>query len=213
MSPQHKSPNRKTTVISRTRTFPRRLAALACVATAVLTVAGSASPAAPTPAESTDASVIGSARVFFHYSPDDDIRFTFNAHRAPFTRPTDEAPQGTPSDARGTVTFTHRFDGQDTTYAVEAEVECLLTGGPSATLTAIVTESSHGQMEVGQRLGFSVYDGGTDEDGRSQDRMGFSWGVADGRDLRPCMAPAPFTEVTAGDYAVQHADVPPFPQG
>ncbi|MEO3753228.1 hypothetical protein [Streptomyces sp. B6B3] len=215
MSPKHQSPNRQSPQRPnrKTASIPRRLTALSCVAAAALTVAGSASPAAPTPARPEKASVVGSARVFFHYAPDDDIRFAFDAHRAPFTRPTDEAPQGTPTDARGTVTFTHRFAGEDVTYVVEAEVDCLLTGGPVATLTAIVTWSSHGQTEVGQRLGFSVHDGDADGAGGGQDRMGFSWGAADGRDLRPCLAPAPFTEVTAGDYTVRHANVPPMPQG
>lgn len=146
------------------------------------------------------AAVTGSAQIRYHFAPEDDIRFHFDAHAAPFTRPTPQAPSGLPTDARGTVLFSHVVDG--TTFRAEAAVDCLLTGGPSATLTAVVTSTSHGRLPRGVRLGFSVLDG-------RQDRMGFSWGLADGTDLRPCLAPAPFAAVVRGGFAVRHADVPP----
>ncbi|QFZ17211.1 hypothetical protein [Saccharothrix syringae] len=148
------------------------------------------------------AGVSGSARVHYAYSPDDDIRFRFDAHAAPYSRPTPEAPGGLPTDARGTVRFSHARDG--VTYTAEAEVDCLLTGGPVATLTAVLTGSSHGRLPIGARLGFSVLDG-------RPDRMGFSWGVADGTDLRPCLAPAPFAPVVEGGFRVRHGDLPPLP--
>jgi hypothetical protein len=190
----------------------RKVAAFTCAAaTLILTVGASASAGAA--GKPANASVTGSAQVFYTYSPDDDIRFSFDARSAPFSRPDAEAPEGTPTDARGTVKFSHWVAALNRTYLVEAEVDCLLTGGPSATLTAIVTTTSDGQMEKGTRLGFSVYDaGGKDRAGHGRDRMGFSWGKADGRDLRKCMAPAPFNAVTRGGYSVKHAELLP-PRG
>ena len=176
-------------------------ALIALTAAATLLAGSSAVPeTAAKPAKPPkSASVTGSAQIRYHAVPDDDIRFHFDAHAAPNTRPTPEAPGGLPTDARGTVRFSHLIDG--TTYLAEAEVECLITGGEAATLTAIVTSSSHGQLPDGVRLGFSVLDG-------DRDRMGFSWGLVDHRDLRPCLAPAPFAQVVRGDFAVRHADVP-----
>ncbi|MFI6094888.1 hypothetical protein ACIA8G_05000 [Lentzea sp. NPDC051213] len=174
---------------------------IALAATSALLTGSVAAPeeVAKPPAQ---ASVIGSAQIRFHYVPNDDIRFHFDVHAAPFTKPTPEAPKGLPTDARGTVRFSHRIG--DTTYFADAAVDCLLTGGPSATLTALITSTSHGQLPNGMRVGFSVLDG-------DQDRMGFSWGLADGTDLRPCLAPAPFAPAVRGGFTVRHADVP-FPR-
>ncbi|HEU5474298.1 MAG TPA: hypothetical protein VFV67_26925 [Actinophytocola sp.] len=163
----------------------------------LLTGAAAVPEAVATPAR--PAGVVGWAQIRFHYAPNDDIRFRFDAHAAAFTRPTPQAPSGLPTDARGTVHFSHRIG--DTTFRVEAAVECLLTGGPSATVTALVTSTSHGQLPTGMRVGFSVLDA-------DQDRMGFSWGLADGTDLRPCLAPAPFAPTVRGDFTVHHADAP-----
>jgi hypothetical protein len=176
------------------------LAAAATLLTGISAVPGAAaSPDAAGAKPTRSASVTGSAQIRYHPAPDDDIRFHFDAHAAPFTRPIPEAPSGLPTDARGTVRFSHVIDG--TTYHAEAEVDCLLTGGPVATLTAIITSTSHGHLPDGQRLGFSVLDG-------NHDRMGFSWGLVDGRELRPCLAPAPFAETVRGGFTVRHADVP-----
>ncbi|MFD0344568.1 hypothetical protein ACFVH0_38855 [Streptomyces sp. NPDC127117] len=82
--------------------------------------------------------------------------------------------------------------------------------------------SPGGPDNLGERVGFSVYDGGKDK-GRSDDRVGFSW---DGVNLLPdgdaapaeaavgtCMAPAPYAPVTKGGYTVRHAELPPVPKG
>lgn len=194
---------------------------------AVLTGLVAAGPAPAAPAASAGekpakkpaktASVHGKARISYIESPDDDIRFTIHAEQTPFTRPMPpEAPQGLPTDARGTLKFSHSRGGA--TGWSEARVDCLVTSGRTATLTAIVTKSNVG--EIGTRLGISVQQGSRGE----PDRLGFSWGVVNadpgnvdenGRLVMPrpgtCMAPAPFTTVIKGGYKVVHAEITKTP--
>lgn len=197
-------------------------------ATAALTVlaglvaAGPAPAAPPPPAErkpAKTASVHGKARVSYIESLNDDIRFTVHAEQRPFTRPLPpKAPDGLATDARGTLKFSHTSPGRATGWA-EARVDCLVTSGRTATLTAIVTKSN--VEEVGQRLGISVQQGGKGE----PDRLGFSWGVVNadpgnvdesGQPVAPrvgtCMAPAPFTTVIKGGYKVVHAEITKSPE-
>ncbi|MFE2284113.1 hypothetical protein ACFXDJ_08070 [Streptomyces sp. NPDC059443] len=195
--------------------------------TRALAVAGSATAllatlvaAAPGPAASPAprlAAVHGAASVLYAYSPDDDIRFTVDADAAPFSRPLN-APggeKGLPTDARGKVTVYHYSPGHNVTGTSEAEVDCLVTGGRTATITAVVTKSTVG--ETGRRIGISVQDGEHGE----PDRLGFSWGIANA-DVKPdgsaveatvgtCMAPAPFTTVIKGGFKVAPAPLPPLP--
>ncbi|MFE5097921.1 hypothetical protein ACFRCI_48805 [Streptomyces sp. NPDC056638] len=170
------------------------------------------------------ASVTGSAEFVLPYYPDHDVRsFTFDAHADPYSRPLPGIPTGLPTDARGTVKVSHYSAERDRTYTSEGRVDCLVTGPHTATLTAIITKVSPGGPDnLGERVGFSVYDGGKDK-GRSDDRVGFSW---DGVNLLPdgdaapaeaavgtCMAPAPYAPVTKGGYTVRHAELPPVPKG
>ncbi|MQS11354.1 hypothetical protein F7Q99_03365 [Streptomyces kaniharaensis] len=189
-------------------------AATAALALATLTAA------APAPAPGSDsdhhtrpASVSGTGRISYAFSPSDEIWFTVDAQAAPFTHPfpgVDKLEHGLPTDARGTVRWSHRDASTGTVYRAEAAVDCLVTGGPVATLTAVVTTSDIGN--VGERIGLSIYDG----HGRS--RLGFSWGIgnldvdAAGRP-RPavtgtCMAPAPFAPVVNGGFTVHHTELP-----
>ncbi|MGX1626816.1 hypothetical protein ACWIGL_02540 [Streptomyces albidoflavus] len=163
------------------------------------------------------ASVHGEARISYIESIHDDIRFTIHAEQTPFTRPMPPtAPEGLPTDARGTLKFSHSR-GEVTGWA-EATVDCLVTSGRTATLTAVVTKSN--VEEPGARLGISVQQGGKGE----PDRLGFSWGVVNvdpenvdenGQLVRPqagsCMAPAPFTTVIKGGYKVIHAEITKSP--
>ncbi|KUL34363.1 hypothetical protein ADL22_30375 [Streptomyces sp. NRRL F-4489] len=182
---------------------------------------GSGAGARQTPAH---ASVTGSAEFELPYYKDADIRsFTFDAHAAPYSNPLPGIPTGLPTDARGTVKVSHYSAERGITYTSEGRVDCLVTGPHTATLTAVVTKVSPGGPPwVGKRLGFSVYDGGSDQ-GRSRDRVGFSW---NGVNLLPsgttepleaevgtCMAPAPYAPVTKGGYTVHHAELPPMPRG
>ncbi|MFJ9697048.1 hypothetical protein [Kitasatospora sp. NPDC101183] len=163
------------------------------------------------------ASVKGSARIMYAYSPKDDIRFTIDAQAAPYTHrfPGTRLENGLPTDAEGTVLVSHHSAEKNATFTAEARVDCLATGGPVATLTAVVTKSA--VLTVGQRIGLSVYQGsGDDEDGGGA-RLGFSWGIgnadvdASGKPYQPvvgtCMAPAPFAPVVHGGYQVHHADI------
>ncbi|WP_143200531.1 hypothetical protein [Kitasatospora sp. CB01950] len=163
------------------------------------------------------ATVSGSVRVFYVYSAQDEIRFTFDAQAAPFSRPLPGRPQGLPTDARGTVRISHRVPSQNLTVTADAAVDCLVTGGRSATLTAVVTRADPEVADwVGRRYGFSVLDGGR---GGNHDRVGFSWGVGDltfddhGTPIQApvgtCMAPAPFAPVTEGALTVHPAELPP----
>ncbi|MCX5194657.1 hypothetical protein OOK31_12245 [Streptomyces sp. NBC_00249] len=202
---------------TRTRVLAGSVAAGALFATLIGAAPAPAAPAAP----ARPAAVHGGASVLYAYSPRDDIRFTVEAVAAPFTRPFPgkEGKDGSPTDARGKVTVYHYSPEYQVTGTSEAEVDCLVTGGRTATVTAVVTKSTVG--DVGRRIGISVQDGVRGE----PDRLGFSWGVAnidppnldpDGSVAKPsagtCMAPAPFTEVTKGGFKVVPAPLPPLPK-
>ncbi|MFF5702219.1 hypothetical protein ACFY7H_06920 [Streptomyces sp. NPDC012794] len=197
---------------NRTRTL-----ALAGSAALVATLVAAA-PAPATPTAHKPASVHGGGTVSYPYVPaDHDIRFTVDAEAAPWSRPF-PAPggeQGMPVDARGRVTVFHAMPDQDFTGVAEAEVDCMVTGGRTATVTAVVTSSNVGWE--GKRIGISVQDG---ERG-APDRVGFSRGIAnvdvkaDGSasaaPVGTCMAPAPFTEVVKGGFKVTPAPLAPRP--
>ncbi|MFG2342131.1 hypothetical protein [Streptomyces yangpuensis] len=195
--------------------------------TRALAVAGSAAllgtlmaaaPAPAAPAAPKVASVHGGGTVHYPYAPaSHDIRFTVDAESVPWSRPLkgEGLEQGLPTDARGRVTVYHAIPEQGFTAVSEAEVDCMVTGGRTATITAVVTSSNVG--EEGKRIGLSVQDG---ERG-APDRFGFSWGVVN-LDAKPdgtaaastvgtCMAPAPFTEVTRGGFKVTPAPLAPRP--
>ncbi|MFI5643320.1 hypothetical protein [Kitasatospora sp. NPDC051705] len=157
--------------------------------------------------------------------PDDEIWFTVDARAEPYTHlfPGTRLEKGLPTDARGAVHFSHHSAETGRTYTADAEVDCLATGGPVATLTAVVTRSDTG--EVGHRIGLSIYqgrdggrvDGSGGGAGRDGARLGFSWGVgnvdvgADGKPYQPvvgtCMAPAPFAPVLRGGFTVHHTEL------
>ncbi|WP_217238584.1 hypothetical protein [Streptomyces sp. AC555_RSS877] len=171
------------------------------------------------------ASVNGSAAFRLPYMEDADLRsLTFDAQAAPFSRPIPGVPSGLPTDAHGTVKISHFSADRGITYTAEGTVDCLVTAPGSATLSAVITDvSAGGPKWLGQRLGFSVHDGGENKPGRMpRDRVGFPWddGVnwTIGADthmdsVNSCMAPAAFAPVTKGGYRVRHADMPLWPRG
>jgi len=192
------------------------LAGLVTAGPALAAPAASAASAEKKPAKT--ASVHGKARISYIESINDDIRFTIDAEQVPFSRPVlPIAPKGMATDARGTLKISHTPRSGTAGWA-EARVDCLVTSGRTATLTAIVTKSN--VETVGARLGISVQQGGKGEPGR----LGFSWGVVNidpghvdenGVPIRPpagtCMAPAPFTTVTKGGFKVVHAEITKAP--
>ncbi|MEU5977513.1 hypothetical protein [Streptomyces sp. NPDC047315] len=158
------------------------------------------------------ASVRGSAQIHFSYSANDTIRFSVDAKATPFAKPIPGAPKGLPTDAGGTLKFSHYDPDSGRTGWAIADVDCLVTGGRTATFSAVVRKSNTG--EDGKRVGISVQQG---ESGRP-DRLGFSWGVVnvDGRadgGVGTCLAPAAFAPVVKGGYKVVHTDLPPLPAG
>ncbi|TQF03050.1 hypothetical protein E6W39_13285 [Kitasatospora acidiphila] len=200
------------------RTGTSRLAVTLAAAAVALTALTAAAPAADAGVTGADhparlASVSGSARIFYAFRPNDEIRFTVDAQAAPYTRgfPGTQIKDGLPTDARGTVHFSHRVVGSSEVHTADAAVDCLVTGDRVATVTAVITKSD--VMPVGQRVGLSIYHG----PGHGNDRLGFSWGVgnldvdADGKPVQPvvgtCMAPAPFAPVVDGGFAVHPADL------
>lgn len=193
-----------------------RALALAGSAALVATLVGAA-PAPAAPAAPKVASVHGGGTVHYPYVPaSHDIRFTVDAESVPWSRPFPGVDQGLPTDARGRVTVYHAQPEANFTGVAEAAVDCMVTGGKTATVTAVVTSSNVPGWE-GTRIGLSVQDG---ERG-APDRVGFSWGIVnvdvkpDGSVSEPsvgtCMAPAPFTEVTKGGFKVTPARLAPRP--
>ncbi|GAA2460563.1 Repetin [Streptomyces lavendulocolor] len=160
------------------------------VGVAVLLAAGATAPAMATddgPARSGTvreaAALTGTAKL---YRPaGDDITFTFDAHLA-------AADNGDPEAATGTFTFRHVFpDG--TSASAKARVDCLVTGGPVAVVTGVVTESD--TPFTGKRVGVSVHDLGR------HDRLGYSWIGSEPEEtkkLPKCMSAAPFEKVRSG---------------
>ncbi|MFJ5799066.1 hypothetical protein [Streptomyces decoyicus] len=143
------SPSSSTTsssVSGRGSAAPRRRRAavgVALVAAVLAAAAGLSSSAAATASAVSSSSgtvaggenaaghgrVSGQARVFYRYSPHDDIRFSVDAKAAPFSRPVSGLPHGMPADARGTVTIYHWSPEKKQGRRAEASVDCLVTGG------------------------------------------------------------------------------------
>ncbi|GAA2426246.1 hypothetical protein GCM10010191_43440 [Actinomadura vinacea] len=186
----------------------------AAVAVAATTVAAVAAGTTAAEAAPKTARVTGTADVRLTYWPDKDVRtFSFDAVSAPFTQPKNGAPDGLPTDARGTVKVSHWVADENVTVRFTAEVDCLATSPGNAALTAVVKEADGPVADwVGKRLGFSV----------QRDRVGFSWSVVNGvqndkgeweeAKTGTCMAPAAFAPATRGGYKIRHAELQPFPQ-
>ncbi|QDY78040.1 hypothetical protein [Streptomyces qinzhouensis] len=176
-------------------------------------------PAAAAPAGedrgAATARVKGSARIHFTLRPQDTIRFTIDATAVPYSKPLPGVPTGLPTDARGTLRFSHYIPETGRTGWAVADVDCLSTGGKTATVTAIVRKTN--VERVGKRVGISFQQG---ENG-APSRAGFSWGIvnADGGTdgagaaggTGTCQAPAPFAPAIDGGYRVTHTEVPPIP--
>ncbi|MGW2631546.1 hypothetical protein ACWC2K_19740 [Streptomyces chattanoogensis] len=130
----------------------------------------------------------------------DRVTFSFDAHGfAPAN-----LPGGT---SRGTFRFSHHSHDGTRGATFEGRIDCLLTGGPVATATGIITRSDHHDGRViGKRVGFTVYDHGT------HDRLGYSWAVDDipKMNVPQCLSAAPYETVKGGDFTVQHV-LPPTP--
>jgi hypothetical protein len=213
-------------VTKSSRTSPARIAAAAVAATGtgcitlLASTGGSAALAAPPAHVATAGSEAGAAKpkeghvtgdawVRYSMDPGNPLRrFIFDAHGNPFKIVNGKVVMG---DAHGTVKFNH--PGKDSDGVVRdhwgtVDVDYVMTGGP----VAVVSGTSPGSVgwPKGTRMSFTVY---ADPRGRKYDRMGFSWGVVDGRCHQMGMAPAPFTSYVSGKgYTVEHAELPVLPE-
>ncbi|MFC4907424.1 hypothetical protein [Actinomadura gamaensis] len=201
----------------------RKTAALAVAGAAAVSLsAGAAVARADQRSRPANAGVTGRADFVLPYVKDSDVRsFEFDVHGAPWTkpRPYPHMERGLPTDARGTVTVRHYSASRKHTYWAVGEVDCLVTGPRTASVTALMRRVDpampDGQKMIGKRVGFSVYDGG-----KRGDRVGLSWDLMNFWDDKPgtmgenpvgtCMAPTPFAPVTRGGYSVRHAELQPF---
>ncbi|MFB9837334.1 hypothetical protein [Actinoallomurus acaciae] len=174
---------------------PRRALVSVGVLVALTATGATASAGAPAAEAPKEPGLVGAARIYYAYAPDDDIRFDFDAHGF-YTR------------ARGTFHFRHSGvgpDGRPVTGEAWGTVRCLATGGDTATVTGTITRTVPPGIMSGA-VGFSVAGRGRHQ------RLGFSWGVLDSpAELPPCYAIAPFATVTAGHFAVDDAPLPPVP--
>ncbi|MFI9259563.1 hypothetical protein ACIGT4_17920 [Streptomyces sioyaensis] len=180
------------------RPFVTAATALAvCTATAL--TLGTTGPAAaagtgPQAARHTadEPSLTGSAKL--QRKPGDNVHFRIDAH-------------GFADKAHGTFYVSHHF-GKVWGGHFKGRIDCLVTGGPVAVATGIVTEShfkdAPGLPHIGdlkgKRFGFTVLDNG------KKDRLGYSWAV-DGlpkNSVGKCLSSAPFETLAKGDYTVHH---------
>lgn len=152
-----------------------------------------------------ESSLTGAAKTY--RADGQQVRFSFDAHGfAPAEPDEPDTPVGT---SRGTFRFSHySADGTKGGYA-EGRIDCLLTGGPVATATGIVTSSDLPSGIIGKRVGFTVYDGKGDG---KKDRVGYSWAVAgfEGLEVPKCLSAAPYETVESGDFKIRHV-LPPTP--
>ncbi|WP_329126778.1 hypothetical protein OG727_01630 [Streptomyces caniferus] len=189
------------------RSFVVAAAALAACTAAALTL-GTTAPAAAAGTGpravrqgAGEPSLTGSGKLA--RQPGDDVRFRLDAH-------------GFADGARGTFFVSHHL-GKDWGGYAKGRIDCLLTGGPVAVATGVVTEShfknAPGLPKIGdlqgKRFGFTVLDGG------KEDRLGYSWAM-DGlpkNSVGRCLGSAPFETLEKGGFTVHHWMPPREPAG
>lgn len=191
---------------SLSRRFVAKAAALALVGgCAMLATSGSAAAGSEARGRPPVGHVTGDAWVSFSIDPGNPLRrFIFDAHGGPYKVVGGRLVMG---DAHGTVRFNHPAPGPDGVVRDNwgsVKVDYLMTAGPVAVVSG--TSTGGPGWPAGTRMSFSVYD---DPRGDRYDRMGFSWGVVDGRCVRMGLAPAPFTTYKSGKgYRVRAAELP-----
>ncbi|MEV7419762.1 Repetin [Streptomyces sp. NPDC089919] len=158
-----------------------------------------AAPDALRPGPAREAAALtGSGKL--HRPAGDDLAFSFDAHLA-------AKDNADPNRATGTFRFSH-YKG-NWGGSADVKVDCLMTGGPVAVVTGIVTRGDGVMAEAeGRRVGVTVHDDG------GHDRLGYSWAAVNDPtafELPPCTSGAPFetAEPGAGDFRV----LPWFPSG
>ncbi|MFJ9417388.1 hypothetical protein ACIRPT_24860 [Streptomyces sp. NPDC101227] len=184
------------------RPFAAAATALAVGAVTVLTLGGTGAATAAEGGPRTGAQAVrhtvdepllkGSGKL--ERDAGDNAHLTVDAH-------------GFAGNARGTFYVSHHVGAKWGGY-FKGRIDCLLTGGPVAVVTGVVSEShftdAPGMPHVGdlkgKRLGFTVLDDG------KKDRLGYSWAI-DGlpkKSVGKCESSAPFETLEKGDFTVHH---------
>lgn len=177
------------TAFTRTRVAATGAAFLLAVGAAGSAVA-SDSPRPESPRHEREAAALtGTAMI--DRPKGDEITFDFDAHL-------DAADKDDPRKAQGTITFSHYMEAPKWGGSAEARVDCLLTGGKVATVSAVVTKADGGlKGALGKRVGLAVHDQG------KQDRFGYSWAMLGlpndlPDDMPQCVSAAPFEKTRPG---------------
>ncbi|MBD0423969.1 hypothetical protein H0H10_33225 [Streptomyces sp. TRM S81-3] len=176
-----------------------RAAAVLALVAAVAVPAAASTPVPPettAPPRSAAASLQGTARLGYPVA-EEEVRVSVDAHAA-------YGPGSFPVRSWGTFRISHVVGGRD--HWGDFEVDCLTTGGPTATVTGRLVRTSPGhvwrtELEPHTRMGvsFHVPPGGTA-------RVGLSGATAKGEPLLTrCMAPAADMEVVDGRYSLRAA--------
>lgn len=167
------------------------------------------------------AQVTGSAEFVLPYGQDSDVRsFAFDARSVPYSRPIPlpGGEKGSPADATGTVRVAHWLATENITVRFEAAVDCMITSPGHATVTGVVIRADEKASDfLGQRVGFSVQDGG-----RGRDRVGFTWSASADQNeagqwgparVGTCLAPAGVRHGDSRKSTVRHAELTAPPEG
>lgn len=181
----------------------RAAAVLALVAAVAAPVAVAAPAPAPAPGApvtqgvSRTVSLKGAARLGYEVGTE-EVRVTVDAHGT-------YEHGSLPTGARGTFRVSHVIDGRD--YWGDFEVDCLTTGGPTATVTGRLVRTSPGHpwneaFEPHTRMGLSFYVPGNSANGKP--RVGLAAPRPKGQPLlTKCMAQAADMPVVDGGYALR----------
>ncbi|WP_167538392.1 hypothetical protein [Streptomyces albofaciens] len=134
----------------------------------------------------------------------DDVQLTVDAHRA---EPADGSRR--PATSWGTFRLYHKVARPGRPPLVlwaDFKVDCLTTGGPTATVTGTLERTSphhawQHEMAPHSRMGASFY---VAPKGAGPSRVGLIGPTAKGRPkVTPCAAPAADTKVIAGGYTLK----------
>ncbi|MFE3883774.1 hypothetical protein ACFXPQ_12850 [Streptomyces lydicus] len=156
-------------------------------------LAPEAAASAGTPAATLTSALKGKARLGYPVAGE-KVQVTVDAHA------TYEAG-GIPTRSWGTFRLSHVIGGRD--YWGDFEVDCLTTGGPTATVTGRLVRTSPGHpwqthLDPHTRMGVSFY---VPKSGKA--RAGLSGATPKGALLTKCMAPAADMTVVEGGYALR----------
>ncbi|MFE0190304.1 hypothetical protein [Streptomyces sp. NPDC058989] len=178
----------------------RVTAALALVLALAAPVAAAAPTEPNTPAPTTFSALKGEARMEYPVDTE-EVRFSVDAHSV-------YGAGNRPERSWGTFRLSHSYQRPDGTTKVlwgDFKVDCLTTGGPTATVTGTLVRTSPGHPWTGrvhphfrQGVSFLVPEGG------GQARIGLSGATGpDEPRTTPCMAPAADSPVFDGTYTLK----------